>query len=74
MQNRWFIFILLFLMFTALFTLAFLQYKWLGSVSEAEKERLEESIAASSENFVTDFGQVFTNLQNNERQCAQLHI
>ena len=67
MQNRWFIFILLFLMFTALFTLAFLQYKWLGSVSEAEKERLEESIAASSENFVTDFGQVFTNLQNNFR-------
>ena len=45
MQNRWFIFILLFLMLTALFTLAFLQYKWLGSVSEAEKERILKEIA-----------------------------
>ena len=46
----------------ALISLAVLQYKWLGSVSEAEKERLEESLSASAENFVADFNEVFTTL------------
>lgn len=46
----------------ALISLAVLQYKWLGSVSDAEKERLEESVSASSENFVSDFNEVFTEL------------
>lgn len=48
----------------ALVTLAFLQYRWLGSVSDAEKERLEESLSASAENFVTDFNEVFTELNS----------
>ncbi|GAB5407851.1 MAG: hypothetical protein BalsKO_02160 [Balneolaceae bacterium] len=49
-------------MLVALIFLAGLQYKWLGSVSEAEKERLEESLSAAAENFVADFNQVFTEL------------
>lgn len=54
-------------MVSALVTLAVLQYQWLGSVSDAEKQRLEEGIEASSENFVSDFNQVFTSLENNFR-------
>ena len=50
------------LMVIALVSLAVLQYRWLGSVSDAEKERLEENLSAASENFVADFNEVFTNL------------
>ena len=50
------------LMVIALVSLAVLQYQWLGSVSDAEKERLEENLSAASENFVADFNEVFTDL------------
>jgi len=46
----------------ALITLAILQYHWLGSVSEAEKERLRENLSASSENFVAEFNRFFSSL------------
>ncbi len=49
-------------MVVALVSLAVLQYQWLGSVSDAEKERLEENLSAASENFVADFNEVFTEL------------
>lgn len=48
----------------ALISLAILQYKWLGTVSDTEKERLEESLSASSENFVSDFNDVFHQLSS----------
>lgn len=67
MQNRWITYGFLAVMGGALITLAVLQYHWLGSVSEAEKQRLEEGIDASSENFVSDFNEVFTSLKNNFR-------
>ena len=51
----------------ALITLAYLQYHWLGSVSEGERTRLEESLQASSENFATDFDRVFRNLSSHFR-------
>ncbi|MEQ9310033.1 MAG: HAMP domain-containing sensor histidine kinase [Balneolaceae bacterium] len=54
-------------MLVSLVTLATLQYKWLGSVSDAEKERLEESLSASSENFVSDFNDVFSELSQTFR-------
>ena len=46
----------------ALVTLAVLQYHWLGSVSDAERKRLEESLDASSTNFVADFNRNFSQL------------
>ncbi|MBO6525376.1 MAG: HAMP domain-containing histidine kinase [Balneolaceae bacterium] len=49
-------------MVVALVSLAVLQYHWLGSVSDAEKERLEENLSAASENFVADFNEVFAEL------------
>ena len=49
-------------MIIALVSLAVLQYHWLGSVSDAEKERLEENLSAASENFVADFNEVFADL------------
>ncbi len=49
-------------MVVALVSLAVLQYQWLGSVSDAEKERLEENLSAASENFVADFNEVFSEL------------
>ncbi len=54
-------------MLIALVTLAVLQYHWLGSVSDAEKERLEENLSAASENFVADFNQVFSQTAQNFR-------
>ena len=63
MHNKWITYGFLSLMGIALVTLAVLQYKWLGSVSDAEKERLEESLAASSENFVAEFNRNFSEVQ-----------
>lgn len=62
MQKKWLTYGFLGVMTLSLITLAVLQYHWLGSVSEAEKERLEESMEAASENFVADFNRVFTEL------------
>ncbi len=62
MKNSFYTYSFLAVMAIALISLAVLQYKWLGSVSDAEKERLEESVSASSENFVSDFNEVFTEL------------
>ena len=55
------------IMTLSLVSLAVLQYRWLGSVSEAEKERLEESVSASSENFVADFNRVFAEVREHFR-------
>ncbi len=49
-------------MAVALITLAVLQYHWLGSVSDAEKKRLEETLDASSTNFVADLNRNFSQL------------
>jgi len=49
-------------MIVALITLAVLQYHWLGSVSDAEKKRLEENLEASIENFVSDLNRDFSSL------------
>lgn len=62
MKNSLYTYGFLGVMVVSLITLATLQYKWLGSVSDAEKERLEESLSASAENFVADFNEVFTEL------------
>lgn len=51
-------------MILALITLAVLQYRWLGSVSEAEKKRLKEGLDASIENFISDFNEAFALLTN----------
>lgn len=67
MPNKWFTYGFLGLMVTALVTLAVLQYRWLGSIGEAEKQRLEESISASSENFSADFNRVFSDLSQTFR-------
>ena len=64
MHSKWLTYGFLTLMGAALVTLAVLQYKWLGSVSEAEKERLEESLSASSENFVAEFNRNFSEVEN----------
>jgi signal transduction histidine kinase len=49
-------------MIIALIALAVLQYHWLGSVSDAEKKRLEENLEASTENFVSDLNKDFSAL------------
>ena len=54
----------LFILISALATLAVFQYKWIGSVSEAEKIRLENSIDASTENFLADFSSIFSGLRS----------
>jgi len=62
MQNKWTIYSFLGIMIVALITLAVLQYHWLGSVSDAEKKRLEENLEASTENFVSDLNRGFSSL------------
>jgi signal transduction histidine kinase len=43
------------LLVIALLTLAFLQYHWIGQISEAERQRLEASVKDSSTRFAGDF-------------------
>lgn len=62
MHNKWTIYSFLGIMIVALITLAVLQYHWLGSVSDAEKKRLEENLEASTENFVSDLNKDFSAL------------
>ena len=62
MQNKWTIYSFLGIMIIALIALAVLQYHWLGSVSDAEKKRLEENLEASTENFVSDLNKDFSAL------------
>ncbi len=62
MKNKWYTYGLLIIMVGGLVTLAILQYNWLGSISKAEKNRLEEGLKASSENFIADFTDVFATL------------
>ncbi len=72
MHNKWITYIFLGVMACALITLAFLQYNWLGSVSSEEQSRLSKSMTASTENFVTDLNQNFSQLNNNfEIQLSQ---
>jgi signal transduction histidine kinase len=44
--------------------LAVLQYRWIGEVSAAERERLESSLRVASDRFATDFDEVFTRIAN----------
>ena len=72
MHNKWITYIFLGVMACALITLAILQYNWLGSVSSEEQNRLSKNMTASTENFVTDLNQKFSQLNNNfEIQLSQ---
>lgn len=62
MQNKWTIYSFLGIMMVALVTLAVLQYHWLGSVSDAERKRLQENLDASTENFVSDLNRDLSSL------------
>ncbi len=64
MQNRWFTYSFLVVIVGALITLAVLQYSWLGSVSDAERQRLNQGIEASTENFISDFNEAFWEVYN----------
>ncbi len=63
MQKKWLTYGFLALMVAALISLAVLQYQWLGSISEAEKERVEETLGASTENFIADLNRNFGQLK-----------
>src|SRR5437870_10639196 len=43
-------------------TLAVLQYRWIGEVSAAERDRLESSLRVASDRFATDFDTEFSRL------------
>src|SRR5947199_59033 len=44
--------------------LAVLQYRWIGEVSAAERDRLESSLRVSSDRFATDFDAELARLAN----------
>jgi signal transduction histidine kinase len=44
--------------------LAVLQYRWIGEVSAAERDRLESSLRVASDQFATDFDTEFSRLAN----------
>jgi len=44
--------------------LAVLQYRWIGEVSAAERDRLESSLRVASERFAVDFNSEFSRLAN----------
>ena len=45
--------------------LAVLQYKWIGGVSTAERDRLESSLREASDHFASDLDEILTRLANN---------
>jgi signal transduction histidine kinase len=47
--------------------LGFLQYKWLGQISEAEKEHLEKRLKTDSEKFAQDFNKEVSDITVNLR-------
>lgn len=48
-------FLTLFALLGLLITLAVLQYRWLGEISDGERERLQKRLQTDSQNFVGDF-------------------
>jgi len=44
-----------------LFVLAFFQYKWVGQISEAEKERLQKRLDFDAQHFADDFNRILQN-------------
>ncbi len=45
-------------------TLAILQYRWIGEVSAAERDRMESSLRVASDRFVSDFDNELTRLSS----------
>lgn len=51
-------FVLVFSLAILLGVLAFFQYKWVGQISEAEKERLQKRLDIDSQHFAEDFNRI----------------
>ena len=49
------LFVVVLAMFVLIAVLAWLQYRWLGQISEAERERLRAGLATAASEFATDF-------------------
>jgi signal transduction histidine kinase len=49
------LFVVVLAMFVLIAVLAWLQYRWLGQISEAERERLRAGLATAATEFATDF-------------------
>lgn len=54
-------FVLVFGLAILLGILAFFQYKWVGQISEAEKERLQKRLEIDSQHFAEDFNRIVQN-------------
>ena len=55
-------FLILFALLGLLTTLAVLQYRWLGEISDGERERLQKRLQTDSQNFATDFNKEVRNI------------
>ncbi len=67
-QKTWLIWSLVAAMLVLLPLLAVLQYRWLGEVSAAERERMQANLKTSAERFCSDFDReltvIYTQIQN----------
>lgn len=61
MQKLQFQYLLVLGLAVLLCSLAFFQYKWLGQISEAEKERLQKRLEIDANHFADDFNRLFQN-------------
>jgi signal transduction histidine kinase len=60
--NRWqYQYLLIFGLAILLGVLAFFQYKWVGQISEAEKERLQKRLEIDAKHFADDFDRIVQN-------------
>ena len=67
-QKPWMMWLLVAAMLVLLPLLAVLQYRWLGEVSAAERERMQANLKTSAEQFCSDFDReltvIYTQIQN----------
>lgn len=67
-QKPWMMWLLVAAMLVLLPLLAVLQYRWLGEVSAAERERMQANLKTSAERFCSDFDReltvIYTQIQN----------
>ena len=72
MKSSWFSILLVAGLLVMLGVLAWLQYVWLGQISDAERERLQRVVRSDTERFTEDFNREIQNAYFNFQTSADL--
>jgi signal transduction histidine kinase len=72
MKSSWFPILLVGLLLGLLCLLAFFQYRWLGQISDGERERLSRTVKSDTERFAEDFNREIQNAYFNFQMTADV--